>query len=386
MSLLNKMLQDLDARASEPVHQPVLRAEAPAAIDPDEESLFQRRPSRRQFVIWMLVGAAVMLWAWRYFVVSDGSDKPTATAIELPPPAVAQPAVAAADLTPSLKTSASRSAEALQKADSPGPGAAMGATIPPAPVEAEVSSVAQDQTPAATADAVAENVTTSGKPYLPLRNTTLPEVEDTQAPIGRRPANGEIKIAKTAVAEPLADARMAIARGDLAAAETLLQQHLERASGDLAARELLVGLMLRGNRHDAAITQLDQGLRHHPRHLKFVMIKARLLAQNGDSAAAIRLLERSSAAGRDGVQLRQMLGALYQQQGRYEEAVENYRTLLAYTPGAGSAWVGLAISLDALGDAEAPDAYRRALVLGGLPVPAAAYARQRIVQLGAPDG
>ena len=125
---------------------------------------------------------------------------------------------------------------------------------------------------------------------------------------------------------------------------------------------------------------------HHPRHPKFVMIKARLLAQNGDTAAAIQLLERSPVAGRGGVQLRQMLGALYQQQGRYEEAVESYRTLLTFTPSAGPAWVGLAISLDALGDAEAPDAYRRALALGSLPVPAAAYARQRIVELGAPDG
>jgi MSHA biogenesis protein MshN len=233
---------------------------------------------------------------------------------------------------------------------------------------------------------VAENDTTSSGPYLPLRNTGLPQVADTPAPSRHGPASGEIKIAKTPAVEPLADARLAIARGDLAGAETLLRQHLQRASDDLAARELLIGLMLRGNRHDAANAQLDEGLGHHPRHLKFVMIKARLLAQNGDSAAAIQLLERSPVAGRDGVQLRQMLGALYQQQGRYEEAVENYRTLLAYTPGAGPAWVGLAISLDALGDAEAPDAYRRALVLGGLPVPAAAYARQRIVQLGAPDG
>ena len=381
MSLLNQVLQDLDARAPAAVHHPVRRAEASAVVDPDEESLFQRRPDWRQLLIWSLVGAAVMLWAWRFFAVSNTSDVPTATAIELPPAAVAQPPVAAVDLTPSLNTSAGRSTVVLRAADEPKPSAAAEVTRPPVP--AEVSPIAQDQT---AAPAVAEDDSTPSGPFLPLRNTVLPQAADTPATSGPSPATGEIKIAKSAVVAPLADARMAIARGDLAEAETFLQQHLQHASSDLAARELLIGLMLRGNRYTAAIVQLDQGLMHHPRHLKFVMIKARLLAQSGDTAAAIQLLERSPVAGRDGVQLRQMLGALYQQQGRYEEAVENYRTLLAFTPGAGPAWVGLAISLDALGDAEASDAYRRALVLGGLPVPAAAYARQRIVQLGAPDG
>ena len=47
---------------------------------------------------------------------------------------------------------------------------------------------------------------------------------------------------------------------------------------------------------------------------------------------------------------------------------------------------GLAISLDALGDAEALETYRRALQVGGLPGPAATYARQRIAQLEAGDG
>ena len=384
MSLLNQVLQDLDARAPAVVHHPVRRAEASAVVDPDEKPLFQRRPDWRQLVIWGLVGAAVMLWAWRFFTVSNVSDVPTATAIELPPASVAQPTVAAVDLTPSLNTSASRSAEVLRLADEPEPSAAAEMTGTLAP--AEVSPIARDQKVAAAAGRVAESDTTSSGSYLPLRNTGLPQAADSPATSGRRTANGEIKIAKTAVVEPLADARIAIARGDLAEAETFLLQHLQHASGDLAARELLIGLMLRGNRHAAAIAQLDQGLMHHPQHPKFVIIKARLLAQNGDTAAAIRLIERSPVAGRNGVQLRQMLGALYQQQGRYEEAVENYRTLLAFTPGAGSAWVGLAISLDALGDAEASDAYRRALALGGLPVPAAAYARQRIVQLGAPDG
>ncbi|MGB5741052.1 MAG: hypothetical protein WBM65_01290, partial [Sedimenticolaceae bacterium] len=91
MSLLNQVLQDLDARAPAAVQHPVRRAEAPAVVDPDEELLFQRRPDWRQLVIWSLVGAAVMLWAWRFFAVSSVSDVPTA----------AQPPVAAVGLTPS---------------------------------------------------------------------------------------------------------------------------------------------------------------------------------------------------------------------------------------------------------------------------------------------
>ena len=90
MSLLNQVLQDLDARAPAVVRHPVRRAEASAVVDPDEKSLFQRRPDWRQLVIWGLVGAAVMLWAWRFFTVSNVGDVPaaTATAIELPPASV----------------------------------------------------------------------------------------------------------------------------------------------------------------------------------------------------------------------------------------------------------------------------------------------------------
>ncbi|MGB5453055.1 MAG: hypothetical protein WBN00_13260, partial [Sedimenticolaceae bacterium] len=70
-----------------------------------------------------------------------------------------------------------------------------------------------------------------------------------------------------------------------------------------------------------------------------------------------------------------------QQRSRYEEALESYRALLALIPESGAVWVGLAISLDGLGDADALDAYKRALQLGGLPAAAAHYARQRIGQM-----
>ena len=74
-----------------------------------------------------------------------------------------------------------------------------------------------------------------------------------------------------------------------------------------------------------------------------------MLAQDGETDEAIKILEGAPAASRGRAERLQMLGALYQQQSRYEDALQSYRALLSLTPDAGPAWVGLAISLDGLG-------------------------------------
>ena len=172
-------------------------------------------------------------------------------------------------------------------------------------------------------------------------------------------------------------ARRQIDAGDLAAAEQTVADRLRRQPADREARELLIGLMLRGGRYAEAGAAVDEGLVHHPGHRKLVLIKARLLTQAGATDAAVELLKTLPQAGAGSVEVLQTLGALYQHQQRFAEAVLVYRQLVSGRPTLGTAWVGLAICLDSLGDAEALEAYRQALSLGDLPAAAARYAQQR---------
>jgi tetratricopeptide (TPR) repeat protein len=220
--------------------------------------------------------------------------------------------------------------------------------------------------------------------YLPLRNTELPTFE-TSAPkpdANRLTTDTKVKTATSPMPKSLEEVRREIELGELSFAEYLLQQRLRGAPVDREARELLIGLMLRGERYDAALQQLDEGLHHDPGNIKFSLIKARILAQSGQDEAATRILESAPPSRTGRVERLQMLGALYQKQSRYEQARDNYRALLNLRPSAGPAWVGLALSLDGLGDPAAHEAYVRALRLGGLPAAAEEYARQRIVQTG----
>jgi Flp pilus assembly protein TadD len=185
---------------------------------------------------------------------------------------------------------------------------------------------------------------------------------------------------------PLVAVRQMIERGDLTQAEARLEEYLERQPDSREGRELLLGLMLRGDRLQAAMTQLELGLRHHPGHPAFLLIKARLLIRQGQGDAARELLADHHQSGRATAEMLQMLGALYQQQQRYAAAAETYRELTRLRPDSGPAWAGLAISLDAAGEAGAGSAYRRALRLGGLPRAAADYAGQRLAALGGSDG
>jgi MSHA biogenesis protein MshN len=221
---------------------------------------------------------------------------------------------------------------------------------------------------------------------LPLRNDTLADTPAPKAPTGAAESSVKTKSSQHASAPTsLVRARAAIDAGELAEAERLLRTHLDHQARDKVARELLVGLMLRGERHEEAMAQIDAGLRQYPEHAVFKLIKARLLAESGNGSAAVALLEHGQFPDHLATQHRQMLGALYQKQGRFDDAAAQYRLLIARQPRSAEGWVGLAISLDAQGHRDAGAAYRHALALGRLPMAADSYARRRLAELEAVD-
>ena len=386
MSLLNQVLQDLDERAISGAVQPVRLAKE-VTPDPVHAAAVQAAnqvpgPDWPRRVAWgsvflATVGTALLLYP---------SDRPLRHANY-----VVQP--------PRLVVSAALELPAPLSAPNDAPGSAAqdvqpvpeAAKKPPATKAQSSVQAGRDTTagkPASTPPQRSTIKSSTDRAYIPLRNAVVPPpaTRHTGAVSPGVGGSGKVKTDAPATQEPLVAVRRAISEGEIATAEALLSQYVKDAPRDREARELLIGLMLRGDRQGAALQQLDLGLQQHPEHTKFALIKARLLVETGDAAGALQVLEgiRRTRTGR--AELLQLRGALYQQLARYEEAVANYRELLSLTPMAGAAWVGLAIGLDGLGDAESIEAYRRALQIGGLQDAAANYARQRLADLGQNNG
>ena len=400
MSLLNQVLQDLDDRAPLGEGQPIRLSVAPAVeriVDTEKDG---DRSDRLRLLIGLAVVAAFAAAVWAFYPAGRISVEK-----RVPDPPLAMPAVPAAQRVAPENPVVPVTPEDSADHDA---GQETQASLPPhsSPVEKEMSretAGASVPRPAAAAPVPMQTVLLEAAPqrgepdkvlpastaepaptdYLPLRNTGLPLV-DTPRPrtnSGKLATGVKVKTASLPEPQSLQEIRHEIDLGELSYAEYLLQQRLREVSGDRQARELLIGLMLRGERYATALQQLDQGLSRDPGHIKFVLIKARLLAQSGETAKAIQILESAPSSQTGRPERLQMLGALYQQQSRYQAAEKTYRTLLDLTPSAGPAWVGLAISLDGMGDPAAREAYARALRLGGLPATADAYARQRVGQL-----
>lgn len=397
MSLLNQVLQDLDERTPAAQARPVHLSVAPTTAQVDEDSA-GRRADWLRLLFGVLVVLVFVVAVWKFYPVGDdGAAKsavppPTPAPATMPAPADGvegrvspAPADAAGPTAPGAVVQRAGSRQPVAVPDA-GPTAAAVVTDEKAKtvgdIAASVAAVPQAEVGAPVAEAVvAAAEQTDEVDYLVLRNTELP-VDDAVEPVQTTaPGNTEVKTAKAEAGDPVERARQAIGDGELSAAEVLLQERLLRVADDRDARELLIGLMLRGGRYDAAMQELDAGLVHHPRHGKFLLIKARILAQLGQTGPAIGVLESAAAVDSGKVERLQMLGALYQQESRFAEAVDSYRELLKIDQRIGSSWVGLAISLDGQGDPKALQAYKRALSLGGLPQAAESYARQRVARL-----
>lgn len=168
-------------------------------------------------------------------------------------------------------------------------------------------------------------------------------------------------------------------QGRLAEAEQSLRLSLRQNPRKLEARKLLAMLLLRGERREEVGSLLDQGLRLDPGHPSFVTLRARIWMDDGENEKAISLLQQSLTSKGGDAELLSLLGSLFQQEQRFQSALDIYRRMVGLEPESARAWAGLAISLDALGrDISAVKAYRHALDFHTLPAEVEQYARQRI--------
>ncbi|MEO5364963.1 MAG: tetratricopeptide repeat protein [Magnetococcus sp. WYHC-3] len=157
------------------------------------------------------------------------------------------------------------------------------------------------------------------------------------------------------------------AAGHEADAVNTLTQALQQDPESVPIRELLAKIMIRRGDLEGAMSVLSQGLRQRVDPV-LGKLYAHALVRHGRVDSAVGVLERTrQEIFKPDAELNAFLAALYQRVGRHWDAISLYEVLLRDHSGNGVWWMGIGISLEAVGQrAEALNAYQRALDSGQL--------------------
>ncbi|MEW7847079.1 tetratricopeptide repeat protein [Massilia aurea] len=337
MSLINKMLKDLDARAGQPGAAPL-----PGDVRP------VLPPERRGPVLRVaLVGGGLLA-----LVAGVTGWKMMQTA---PMPAPKPAVLAAAPVTVNV----------------------------PAPVPAPALAPVVDVAPAAPLPEPEPEPKPAIKPAAPV-DTAPPKarlaprtvVADKPAPSG-----GRIETTPQRAENAYRRALGVLEDGRVTEAIATLQAGLQIDPRHEASRQTLVGLLIEAGRPDDAMRQLQAALAIDARQPALAMLLARLQLERGGPAIDTLMRTLPYAAGNG--EYHAFLAGVLQREGRAREAADNYQAALKRAPGNGVWWMGLGIALQAeRRDAEAAAAFAQAQASGTLSPELQAFVERRLGQLG----
>ena len=393
MSLINKMLQELDKRHASPAKG------EPAAVASGAALAQHLRPVRSvrqlsELFWWTLAAAMLVAVVWVAWLMWQLMPRPLVTELALQspqrPPGVAATAALPASAPPSVPpqslpnaatgpaipdmlrlatelTTPIRGRQATQTADSKQQGAGFGLPKKDRKPEARQSA------------ALAGQVAQRSRPNL------KPKTAPAQGPA---PANsGKIDRQDKSTPRDLAEVEYRRAvnfvnQGRIAEGMDGFRSALQIEPRFEAARQTLVALLLEAKRVDEAATLLQQGLAFNSGNTAFVMLLARIMVERGDAGGALALLQKH-APGAGGISdYHAFAAALYQRIGRHQEAIGEYQTALRTAPSTGAWWVGLGISQQAVERRkEALEAFQRAKASGNLSPDLIAFVDQRLRDL-----
>ena len=167
-------------------------------------------------------------------------------------------------------------------------------------------------------------------------------------------------------------------------AEQELRQALVIEPRHVRARELLAGILIKQGRWIENVDLMQQGVQVVPANLVFVKLYARTLMQLNRDQQAVKLLRDHAPPVAQDPAYYALLAALFQRQQNHLAAASTYSEILKLQPNTGIWWVGLGISLEALGkQPEAQQAYARARKTGSLHGDLARYTENRLLALDA---
>ncbi len=222
--------------------------------------------------------------------------------------------------------------------------------------------------------------------YPEIKNPVMNE----QQTLNPDTPGGQSKLAKTV--RPLSGAQLAelsyqagyqlLQRNQMAAGEAKLMTALNYDPRHIKAREMLIGLMVKTGRKVEAKAQLQRGLQTSPDYINFAKFYARMLWDENQTDKAVSILKQYAPAMDVDPDYYALLAATLQKQKQHQQAAQLYVKLLKLRPREGMWWVGMAISLEALGKKEeALQAYAKAAQSGNLNSRLQQYSNQRLTSL-----
>ena len=378
MSLINRMLQDLDARRE--THG------AGANLPNDVRPLPAAPPSRLPWMLAALAGFGVAALA-TYFALRE----PAAPVAPPAPPVATQPAPLAVQAEAGVAPAPVPAAEPVvpEPAEKDVP-AEISAARAEAPRESETLAA-----PARRADAPVEAPRSE-----PAKReaAALPDkaeaasvrVEKTvETPPAENRAAKRVSIEKSEPAVPPQDraetayrkAIAAVDQGRPAEAQEILRDALRADGLHVAARQLLVRLLLEARQVNEAVEVLREGLHGQPAQIGWAMTLARLQVDRGDPAGAALTLQNSLPAAFGNADYLGFAGHLQQRLGNGQEAASLYQAATRLAPDDGRWWLGLGLAMEAEGrNDQALAAFQRARQCGNLSRELAALVEQKLRQ------
>jgi MSHA biogenesis protein MshN len=387
MSIINKMLQDLDRRQgrSDP--------DATMAI-PQVRTVPAGTKDREWF--WRIVAAllvASVAWvawiAWQLqpresiatgeaFKAAQAAPRAAPAVQAAPVPVAAAPAPAAEVPAPVVQTPAAQVVPVPASAPAPQPEAAK-----PAPPPAPKASPAPAPKPA---PVVAAKPTPAPAP-APKLDLDIPPARILQGPaVSQGPSKVE-KRDRTRSPDERAEAEFRRGAGLLnqgrgSEAEEAFAAALAAAPTHEAARQALVAMNLEQQKVEEARRLLQDGVALNPGNARFATVLARILVERRDYAGALGVLNGVKAPVQSDAEYQALRGTVLQRLGAHPEAVEAFQAALRAAPQNGAAWMGLGSSLEAIGRRQdAAEAFRRAADSASLNADTKSYAEQRARQL-----
>lgn len=159
----------------------------------------------------------------------------------------------------------------------------------------------------------------------------------------------------------------ALNQGRQAEAVDGLRDALKQDATHVVPRQLLLKLLFESKRFDEAVELLQEGVRLQPTQISWTMSLARLQVDRGDLPGAWQTLQASLATAANSADYQGFAAHVLQRLGRHKESVEYYQAATRLAPGEGRWWLGLGLALEADGRAaEAREAMLRAKASGTL--------------------
>ena len=219
--------------------------------------------------------------------------------------------------------------------------------------------------------------------------TTMPATTETKA-TATQPAIApaqlaitEVKLTRSQLAQKqIANAVASEQKGQIKQAIVYYVEALVLDSSQHQARKQLAALYYGQGALAQAADVLAQGIVLYPKEWDFSLLLARVqqfAGMNSEALASLDIIPDSSELARE-KWIHQ--SDIAQQLGRFELAEHAYRRLSQQEPKQGKWWMGLGFSLDSQGHYQAAvTAYKTALSLSGLSVEAVTYIDNRLAQL-----